>query len=198
MRAPTVTMLAALLLVAAPAAAEDAQEAALRRLDHGIDAYRVGDYERARREFEVARSLVPSKANPYRWLGMSELKLGDCDHARLDFDRFVALVPKDDARIAEVTQLRAGCQPPAPSPASASAAAPSPATASAAAPSLAAAAPPPREPLVRRWWFWTAVGGSVAIAATAVTLGVVFGGSHDSRLPPIICAPSGCGATGSP
>jgi hypothetical protein len=40
----------------------------------------------------------------------------------------------------------------------------------------AAMAPAPK-PLVKRPWFWAVVGGGVAVVATAVAVGVVFGGT---------------------
>ena len=44
----------------------------LRHLDVGIAAYRAGDFrDRASRVRGRARELVPDKANPYRWLGMT-------------------------------------------------------------------------------------------------------------------------------
>jgi len=164
----------AVALLAAPArAGEDREEAALQHLDVGIAAYRAGDYAAARREFEAARRLVPDKPNPYRWLGLAEVQLGDCTHALLAFETFLKSVPPTDERVPEVTRARDGCEHAPP-------------------PAVAPPPPPARKPLVRRWWFWTALGGAAAVAATGITLGVVFGSPHEARLPPIVCGTTGC------
>jgi tetratricopeptide (TPR) repeat protein len=42
-------------------------------------------------------------------------------------------------------------------------------------PTLIASAPPPRKPLVKRPWFWVAVGGGAAVVITAVAVGVAVG-----------------------
>ena len=174
------------LLGAAPAhAVEDRDDAALQHLDTGVAAYRAGDYATARREFEAAQHLVPDKANPYRWLGLTYVQLGDCTHALLAFETFLQRVPPDDERVAEVTRARDGCQR-APSAVTAPPVLVAPPLA------VAAPAPPPRKPLARRWWFWTALGGAAAVAATGITLGVVFGSPHEARLPPIVCGTTGC------
>jgi len=181
----------AVALSGAPARGDEGRdEAALRQLDVGIAAYRAGDYPAARRAFETASRLVPDKANPYRWLGMADVQLGDCTHALLAFEMFLKLVPPGDERVPEVTRLRDGCQraPPPSAP-------PSPAAPVVAAPAAVVATPPPppaRKPLVRRWWFWTALGGAAAVAATGITLGVVLGAPRESRLPPIVCGTTGC------
>jgi len=167
----------AVALLAAPArAGEDREEAALQHLDVGIAAYRAGDYAAARREFEAARRLVPDKPNPYRWLGLAEVQLGDCTHALLAFETFLKSVPPTDERVPEVTRARDGCEHAPP-------------------PAVAPPPPPARKPLVRRWWFWTALGGAAALTAAGVTLGVVLGTPRETRLPPIVCGTTGC--TGS-
>jgi tetratricopeptide (TPR) repeat protein len=173
----------AVALSGAPARGEEGRdEAALRQLDVGIAAYRAGDYPAARRAFETASRLVPDKANPYRWLGMADVQLGDCTHALLAFEMFLKLVPPGDERVPEVTRLRDGCQRGPPPKEVVVVAAPPPPP----------PPPPARKPLVRRWWFWTALGGAAAVAATGITLGVVFGSPHEARLPPIVCGTTGC------
>ena len=184
--------MAVALLWSAPArAVEDRDDAALRRLDTGVAAYRAGDYAAALREFEAARRLVPDKANPYRWLGLTYVQLGDCTQALLAFETFLQRVPPDDERVAEVTQQRDACER-APKPTRAPAPVPLVVPAPAPAPPPAPGPPPARKPLARRWWFWTALGGAAAVTAAGITLGVVFGTSHESRLPPIICGTTGC------
>jgi len=191
MRLLLAAMAVALLWSAPARAVEDRDDAALRRLDTGVAAYRAGDYAAALREFEAARRLVPDKANPYRWLGLTYVQLGDCTQALLAFETFLQRVPPDDERVAEVTQQRDACER-APKPTRAPAPVPLVVPAPAPAPPPAPGPPPARKPLARRWWFWTALGGAAAVTAAGITLGVVFGTSHESRLPPIICGTTGC------
>ncbi|HXU71990.1 MAG TPA: tetratricopeptide repeat protein [Polyangia bacterium] len=191
MRLLLAAMAVALLWSAPARAVEDRDDAALRRLDTGVAAYRAGDYAAALREFEAARRLVPDKANPYRWLGLTYVQLGDCTQALLAFETFLQRVPPDDERVAEVTQQRDACER-APKPTRAPAPVPLVVPAPAPAPPPAPGPPPAREPLAHRWWFWTALGGAAAVTAAGITLGVVFGTSHESRLPPIICGTTGC------
>ena len=47
----------------------------------------------------------------------------------------------------------------------------------------------PATPLVRRWWFWAAVGAA-AVAAAGATYALTRGG--DARLPLVTCDPAGC------
>jgi hypothetical protein len=208
MRVTMVVLIAALQLVTTAVGAESTDEAALQRIDRGVDAYRAGDYEAARREFEAARRLVPGKANPYRWLGMTEVQLGDCTRALIDFEMFLKMVPANDARVPEVIRLRNEChrngaaaatrmEPTNAAPPARGEAASPPRSEAAVLPAGALVArpagePAPRTPLMRRWWFWTALGGAAAVVATGVTLGVVLGTPHETRLPPITCGASGC------
>jgi tetratricopeptide (TPR) repeat protein len=181
----------AVALLGAPAhAGEDRADEALRHLDVGIAAYRAGELQHARDEFEAARRLVPDKPNPYRWLGMTYVQLGDCTQALLAFETFLKSVPPGDERVPDVTRLRDQCQRPVTPPAA-------PAIV---APAVVAPAPPPapsKKPLVRRWWLWTAVGGVAAVAAAGITLGVVLGTPHETRLPALVCGTTGCAPAGT-
>ncbi len=197
----------AVALLAAPAiAAERRDDAALAHLDVGVAAYRAGDYVAARREFEAARRLVPDKANPYRWLGLTAVQLGDCTQALLDFEMFLKLVPPGDERVPEVTRLRDQCErpPAAPgAPTTTPMTTPVPTTAPAPSPprglfvATTPTRPAPSKRLVRRWWFWTALGGAAALAAAGITLGVVLGTPRETPLPPIVCGTTGCAPAGT-
>src|SRR5690349_23378828 len=61
--------------------ADPKEDEALRRLDRGIAAFDAKDFATAEREFTAAHDLVPDKANPYRWLALAEIQLGDCKSA---------------------------------------------------------------------------------------------------------------------
>lgn len=179
MQAWIATIIAAQLVVGT-ARADDTEAAAQVHLDRGVAAFGAGDFTLALHELQIVVELVPYKPNPYRWLALTEIQQGDCAHARLDVDSFLARVPADDARIPELVRARDACK-------------------QRGVPVVTVA--PPREqqpvaphatsrPLVTRWWLWTAIG--VAAAATA---GILIYASRDDgpgRLPPIVCDPTDC------
>lgn len=112
MRALGASIVAALALaVAAPAArADEAEDAALLHLDRGVGAFRAGDYARAHRELSAAQELAPDRPNPYRWLALTEVQLGDCASALVHIEEFLARVPPEDERVAELVRLRELCE----------------------------------------------------------------------------------------
>src|SRR5207244_3394263 len=67
-------------------------------------------YGEARGEFEKATKLLPDKPNAYRWLGLTDEKLGHCRQSVESFDTFLSLVDRDDPRVAEVNDARTRCQ----------------------------------------------------------------------------------------
>ncbi|HEY5951488.1 MAG TPA: hypothetical protein VIV40_38605 [Kofleriaceae bacterium] len=170
MRAFVVAIVIALQL---HAYADPNEDAALVHLDRGIAAFNAKDFHRAHTEFTAAHDLAPEKANPYRWLALTEIQLGDCPSALPNIEGFLARVPATDARVAELTRWREFCQRSKPAPAPA-----------------VAPAPPPRQSLHERWWFWPVVG----TAAVAVTGAIIYTAtdSTPSTLPPIHCDTSGC------
>ena len=169
----------AVLLVAGTARADDTEAAAQVHLDRGVAAFGAGDFTLALHELQIVVELVPHKPNPYRWLALTEIQQGDCAHARLDVDSFLARVAPDDPRIPELIRARDGCKqrgvpqvtvaPPRPEP---------------------APPPPASRPLVTRWWFWTALG----VAAIATTGAIIYISRDDgpTRLPPILCDATDC------
>lgn len=171
MRAVVLTI--ALAMAAAPARADDGdpEAAALRELDRGIAAYRVRDFATAHAAFTAAHELVPERANPYRWLALTEVELADCAAALPHIDAFAARVPADDARLPELVRLRAVCHR------------------NIATPTPTPMVPPPAASPTR-WWLWTAIGG----AALVVAGGIVYATTRDAptSLPPIRCGDAGC------
>ncbi len=167
-------------LVWRTAHADDVEGAAQVHLDRGIAAFGAGDFELARHELQTTIELVPHKPNPYRWLALTEIQQGDCAHARLDVDSFLARAPADDPRIPELVQKRDGCRqrgvpqitvmPPVAEPPIA------PVTQS--------------QPLVTRWWFWATVVG-VAATVTGLVL-YTTRDSDPSTFRPILCDATGC------
>jgi hypothetical protein len=117
MRVPGASIVAAAALAlvslvsAAPARADDVTEkAALLHLERGVAAFKAGDYLRAHRELEAAHDLAPDRANPYRWLALTEIQLGDCQRALVNIEGFLSRVKPDEPRVAELVRLRELCQ----------------------------------------------------------------------------------------
>lgn len=149
--------------------ADPTEDAALLHLDRGIAAFNAKDFKTAARELSMAHDLAPTKANPYRWLALTEIQLGDCVAATSHIDGFLARVTPDDPRIPEMTRWREFCR--------------------------RSTEPKPRpvateEPIRARWWFWPAVG-TAAVALTGITI-YAFTHTNESTLPPIRCTTTGC------
>jgi hypothetical protein len=104
-----VVLLAIVLLAVRPASADPVEEAAQVHLDRGIAAFERRDYLGAHEELAAANKLVPEKPNPYRWLALTEVQLGDCERARVNIEGFLSRVAEDDARRAEMLRLRDLC-----------------------------------------------------------------------------------------
>jgi hypothetical protein len=101
----------ALILVALVGEARaDPAEEAVRLVDQGIALYKAKDYAAARTAFARARDLVPDKANPYRWLGVTDAALGRCGEAVTELDTFLSRVPAGDPRTIEAITIRDRCQ----------------------------------------------------------------------------------------
>jgi PEGA domain len=103
-------VLAIVLLAARSASADPEEEAAAQvHLDRGIAAFEKGSFAVAHEEFVQSNKLAPTMPNPYRWLALSEVQLGDCASARTNIDAFLERVAADDARRAEMVRLRELC-----------------------------------------------------------------------------------------
>lgn len=105
-------MMLALLSVAPRGAAADAgdTERALAELQRGVAAFRAGRFAAAHEAFAAAQRLAPDKPNPYRWLALTEVQLGDCPAALGNIAAFLARVPADEPRVPELQRLRELCQ----------------------------------------------------------------------------------------
>jgi tetratricopeptide (TPR) repeat protein len=178
-----VLVIAIALVLPSSAVADTTEETALAHLDRGIAAFNAKDFQRALGELTAAHELVPDKANPYRWLALTEIQLGNCPAALGHIDGFLARVPPEDARVAEMTRWRDFCHR------EAEKANQSPHVTG--TQGLAGPPPPPADtPVTRRWWFWTAIG----VAAVAATGAVIYVASDSppATLPSIRCDASGC------
>lgn len=168
-------------LAVGPAVADDDETAAQVHLDRGIAAYGAGELELAQKELAIAVELVPHKPNPYRWLALTEIQLGDCAHARLDVDSFLARVAADDPRIPELVRARDACKQKG-----------VPRVVEHREPIVVVAKPAFAEKpaLVTRWWFWTTIGLSAAMVVGAVVFATR--GDDATVLPSVRCDASGC------
>jgi hypothetical protein len=101
--------LIAALLTAGVAHADTAEERALAHLDRGVAAFGARDFARARVELAEAQRLAPDRANPYRWLALTDGQLGDCRNALINVEAFLSHVAAGDPRIAEVIAVRDNC-----------------------------------------------------------------------------------------
>jgi tetratricopeptide (TPR) repeat protein len=160
-----------LLLLAAPAFAQDAKVAAKQHFDVGQREYNLGNFSVAAKEFEEAYRLFPSPALLFN-LGQAQRMLGNNERALFFYRGFLRNMPSAPNRT-EVEQWIADLEK-----AAARAAAPA-ATAPPAAqpgpPMVERKAPPPgKAPAdrsgLRRAGYWTLGAGGAVLAA-----GVVFG-----------------------
>jgi hypothetical protein len=183
-----VVVIAMALLPAPDAFADATEDAALVHLDRGVAAFNAKDFQRALQELTAAHDLVPAKANPYRWLALTEIQLGNCPAALRHIDGFLARVPATDARVAEMTRWRDFCHREA---ARRDAQPQVTGTQVTGTQGLATATPPPTATSVtQRWWFWPAIGtAALAITGTAI---YVATDRHDTVLPAIHCDAAGC------
>ena len=81
-----------------------------KMLEKGIALFKDGKLAEARAVFFQLRKLVPDKANPHRWLGMTYARLGQCPEAITNLNNFLERVAEDDPRVAEVTTIRDRCK----------------------------------------------------------------------------------------
>ncbi len=176
-----VVVIAIALVPSRAVLAEPTEDAALLHLDRGIAAFNAKDFQRALRELTAAHELVPDKANPYRWLALTVIQLGDCESALVHIEGFLSRVPPTDPRVAEMTRWRALCrQGPQPDPQVTG-------TQGLAKPATPA---PEDKPQHARWWFWPAVG-TVVLGITGAAIYVATA-SETTVLPPIRCDATGC------
>jgi hypothetical protein len=111
MRAFVASLVASVLLLTAAqrsAAAPD-YATALATLKRGVKLFRSGAYREALEQFTAAQRLAPDKPNPYRWLALTQVQLGDCPAALENVAAFRARVAAGDPRLAELLRLQRMC-----------------------------------------------------------------------------------------
>ena len=102
-------LVAIVVLAARVASANPTEDAAQVHLERGVKAFEKGDYLAAHKELAAANELVPAKANPYSWLALTEVQLGDCARARVNIEAFLERADADDERRSEMLRLRELC-----------------------------------------------------------------------------------------
>lgn len=168
-------LVTALTAVPPAAVADENEDAALAHMDRGTAAFNAKEYVRAHGEFEAAHELVPDRANPYRWLALTDMQLGDCAKAVGNIAEFEMRVAKDDARLAELQRLRVLCEQ------EHMTAAPTPAL------------PPRSTPIHERAWFWPTMAGVGVVVVGGIVAAFALSGRIDTaELPPVHCGDTGC------
>jgi tetratricopeptide (TPR) repeat protein len=149
--------------------------------ERGSALYALGRYAEAAPLFERAFEMRPDPALLYNAAQAYRL-MGEKPRALTLYQNYLRLygdqIPNRDEVVHQIDQLKeaiatdeaaktappTGTQPLAKSDA--------PATA---ATTLTASPPPPRKPLIKRPWFWVAVGGGAAVVITALSVGIAVG-----------------------
>ncbi len=103
------TIVVVLVALVGRAGADDLRTAQ-QHLDAGVALYGAGNFADARVELAAAQVLAPDKPNPYRWLALVDVRLGDCASALVHIESFAARVAADDARLGELVRLRDQCR----------------------------------------------------------------------------------------
>ena len=167
------------LSVAAPPSRSERSDAR-EHAKKGTSLYSLGKYLEASIEFEAAYSSKPDGGLLYNAAQSARLG-GDLKRARTLYSTYVSFHP-DGANLADANghlekldqQLaaeEAARRAPKPKPQPVSEVAVTP------EPEPAPEQPKHRDerPYLKKWWFWTALGGGVVVVGAAVTLGVVLG-----------------------
>lgn len=146
-----------LIFLCASASADKLEDAAQLLVDRGLEAWAKGDLPGARASFASARDLLPEKPNPYRLLALADQKLGRCEDALREAERFLTLAAANDSRRSEVQLVRESCVRPSPTPSR---------------PQIAVAPPPPapKKPATNVWR--NSAIASLVIGAAGVIAGV--------------------------
>jgi PEGA domain len=91
------------------ASADDHEQEAVRHLNLGIAAYKLGHYDEALRELAETERLAPDRANTHRWFAIVYAKIGDCKSALAHVDGYMAHASETDKRLPEIVELRDRC-----------------------------------------------------------------------------------------
>ena len=168
---PTLVVIA---LAGAAARADDAR-LARQHFEDGSRLYDLGKFRDAAREYEEAYKYKPDPALLFN-IGQAYRAAGDAAEAVTAYKSYLRRLPEApnrrevEAHIEKLQRLVDEQHRAQPSPT------PQPTTAPEPQPQLVTtAAPPEKQPVYKKWWLWTAVGGAlvvggvVAIAVAATT-----------------------------
>jgi tetratricopeptide (TPR) repeat protein len=173
-----VLVAALLLLVSTVARAEDDREAARRHFDAGSKLYDLGKFREAAGEYEEAYKAKSDPALLFN-IGQAYRGAGEAQPAITAYRSFLRKLP-DTPNRAEVeghitrlqkqlddaaAQKRATLAPPIVAPTD----------------NQLITRAPAKQPLYKKWWLWTAVGGALVIGGIAV--GVAFALPKDAPAP---------------
>jgi tetratricopeptide (TPR) repeat protein len=162
---------------------EDLAAARARTLfERGMSHFQAAEYDSAIAMWEEAFRTKPAPEFLYN-IGQAYRRLRRPDQALPYYRRYLELRP-DALNRGDVERIIAGLESER---AAAGRSATAAATTTGAAATADLAAAPPHRPLARRPWFWIALAGGAAVVASAIAVGVVVGGRHDSAqaLPPV-------------
>jgi len=161
--------------------------------DHALSLYALGKYAEAAPLFERAFEMKPVPALLYNAAQAHRLA-GHAERAVTLYESYLRLYgdparrPEIEAHITELktaiaaqqhaaTAPPTGADTPPPGTAMPTTSEPTTSPAPAATPAsetLTASAPPPKKPLIKKPWFWAAVGGGVLVV-TGVIVGIAVG-----------------------
>lgn len=201
-------VVALLILIAAPTARADDDDAAKARslYEKGMAHFQLREYDAAIEKWEAGFRLKPvpefiyNIAQAYRLSKRPEkavqfyrtyLRLAPSAPNRAEVDDHIAALTRlideqqKSATAPPEDAVPPGGRPATPAPAPAATLSPAPAATAA---QLTATPPPRREPITKKKWFWPVVAGGAAVVVAAVVVGVVLGTrSSDSAqsLPPL-------------
>ena len=184
-------------LTSFPARGDDSAVAeAQRRYEAGMADYHLEDYDKAIEEWEAgyrikqAPQFLYNIAQAYRMSKRPDKALSFY-HKYLHFAPDAANRDEVERHIAALTKIvesqKQAAARPSTQPMPITATPPAPSAAPAATTTsaeLTAQAPPRRQPVYKKAWFWGVVAGGAVLAAGAVTLGVLLGrGDGEQALP---------------
>jgi tetratricopeptide (TPR) repeat protein len=204
-RAWVISLVGAMLLFAAPAFAES-REKAKAYFKTGIQHYNLGEHEQALEDFKAAYREYEDASFLFN-IAQCQRALGKKEDAVRSYRSFVResknLTPETRSKVDEIVaalessirdekdaKARLDAANAAAAEAAAKAAAEKAAAEQANNTVVATQAPPPKKPLYKKWWLWTAVGGGVAAIALGVGLGVGLKG-HTTTYPSPPTTPAG-------
>jgi hypothetical protein len=198
-----VTLVSALVLLAAPVRGDDNTESARAHYKKGLSAYALGRFKEAAAEYEAAFDLEPDSALLYN-AAQAHRIAGDKERALLLYENYLRLfrsppMEKDVKRYilslkaAIDSEARArstpptepiksqveGVSPPSPAPEPVEQKPQPEAAPMAPQPQVRAAAPPPEKKKTPKW-VWGVVGGVAGVVVVGVAVGLAVGLSGTS------------------